>query len=275
MGVRYREIPPSARLRPIVQSFWTLDHDAAAAPQRVVPDGHPELILNLGEPFEYLRHGRWHRQPRAFFAGQIRGPLMLRPNGRARILGVRFTPHGAAAVLDPPMYELAGRFTSIDDFAPALHRALDRALDSPDPIAMVESALLATESTDRAIAEAVRRITHWRGALSLTGLAADLSLSNRQFERRFNASVGLPPKLFCRMQRFVQVFRVIGANKNRWVETALACGYYDQAHLIRDFKYFSGETPAALVSDEADLARHFLSRFGMSHSYNTAASGAV
>jgi AraC-like DNA-binding protein len=107
----------------------------------------------------------------------------------------------------------------------------------------------------------------------------ELGVSIRQMERRFNAGVGLPPKLFCRMQRFVQVFRAIGTQPNKWADTAVACGYYDQAHLIRDFKSFSGETPAALLAEDADLARHFLkrfgvSRFGVSHSYNTVAQGA-
>ena len=79
--MRYREILPAPPLLPFVQAFWTLDSsDAhAAPPQRVVPDGHAELILNLAEPFEYCDDsGRWHRQPRLFFAGQIRGPLLLR-----------------------------------------------------------------------------------------------------------------------------------------------------------------------------------------------------
>jgi AraC-like DNA-binding protein len=73
------------------------------------------------------------------------------------------------------------------------------------------------------------------------------------------------------LQRFTQVFRALGSDGGRWVDTAVECGYYDQAHLIRDFKRFSGETPAVLLAPEADLARHFLSRFGVSHSSNTAA----
>jgi AraC-like DNA-binding protein len=263
-GVQYREIRPCAQLRRFVDSFWILDHDGAPDAQRVVPDGHAELIFNLGEPFAHLHEGRWHRQPRAFFAGQIDGPLILRPNGRAQILGVRFTPHGAAAALAPPMHELAGRFTSIGDFSPALDRAFDRALDGREPVAAVESTLLRTLDLRRAdpiAAAAVQRLAESRGAASLANLAADLNLSNRQFERRFRAAVGLAPATFRSLQRFVQVFRVIGDEAPRWVETALACGYYDQAHLIRDFKRFTGETPAALLSDDADLARHFLTRF--------------
>ncbi len=65
------------------------------------------------------------------------------------------------------------------------------------------------------------------------------------------------------MQRFQRVFREFETGGN-WVDTALACGYYDQAHLVRDMRQFSGEAPSALVNG-GELARHFLS-----HSSKTA-----
>jgi AraC-like DNA-binding protein len=274
--VRYREIRPSARLRPFVDSFWILEHDGEdRLPQRVVPDGHPELILNWREPFEAFKDGSWQQQPRCFLAGQIEGPLLLRPKGLAKMLGIRFRPHGAAGVFSAPMNELSGRFTSVEDLAPALARDLNRALESPDPIASTETALLAAEKdTDALIAEAVRRITLARGASDLGNLARELGVSVRQLERRFEAQVGLPPKLFCRMQRFMDVFRVLQQQPSNWADTAVACGYYDQAHLIRDCKNFSGNTPAVLLAEDADLARHFLLRFGVSHSSKTARFGA-
>jgi AraC-like DNA-binding protein len=273
--VRYREIRPSARLRPFIDRFWILEHDAEdAAPQRVVPDGRAGLILNWSQPFESLQAGQWRGQPRCFFAGQIEGPLLLRPSGPARILGIRFHPHGAASVLAGPMHELSGRFTPVEDLSPALSRNLDRALESPEPIAAVEAALLSAEEFsaggDLIAAEPVRRITLAQGVSDLGALARDLGVSVRQLERRFQASVGLPPKLFCRMQRFNNVFRIVEQQSCNWVDTAVACGYYDQAHFIRDCKSLSGSTPAILLADDADLARHFYLRTGVSHSYNTA-----
>jgi AraC-like DNA-binding protein len=129
------------------------------------------------------------------------------------------------------------------------------------PIAAVESALLSAENTvrgsDLVIAESARRITLAKGALDLAALARELGLSIRQLERRFLAAVGLSPKLFCRIQRFNNVFHVLGQPSCNWVETAVACGYYDQAHLIRDCKDLSGNTPAILLAEDADLARHF------------------
>src|SRR5689334_14198786 len=115
---RYRELRPPQPLRSFVEAFWTLEHEGAdAAPQRVVPDGHAELILNLGRPFESFDAGHWRGQPRYFFAGQIERPLLLRAAGPARIIGIRFHPHGAARVFGPPMQDLAGRFTCVDDLS--------------------------------------------------------------------------------------------------------------------------------------------------------------
>jgi AraC-like DNA-binding protein len=282
--VRYREIRPSARLRPFVNTFWILEHDGKdAAPQRVVPDGQSELILNWGQPFEAFQLGQWQGQPRCFLAGQIDGPLLLRPDGPAKMLGIGFRPHGASTVLPQPMHELSGRFTPVEDLSQSLSRDLNRALELPDPIAAVEDALLSARETPRKtcrdadllIAEAVRRIILEKGASDLGAMARELGLSIRQLERRFLAAVGLAPKLFCRIQRFNNVFQVLGQPSRSWVETAIACGYYDQAHLIRDCKDLSGNTPQSLLGEDADLARHFYLRFGVSHSSNTHAPDSV
>jgi len=276
--VSYREVRASAQLQPIIESCWLLEHDGETANvQRVVPDGHPELILHLGQPFEALEDGEWRGQQRCFLAGQITGPLLLRPRGPARVMGIRFQPHGAAHLLGAPMHELAGKFTPVADLSPALSRDLEHAMElavgETDPLAVIEASLsrarINSSSGDPLMAHAAGRMTVERGATDLSMLAKELGLSIRQLERRFNASVGLPPKLFCRLQRFTRVFQAVGSQSCNWVDTAVECGYYDQSHLIRDFKNFTGETPSALLAEDADLARHFLQRFGMSHSYNT------
>jgi AraC-like DNA-binding protein len=59
----------------------------------------------------------------------------------------------------------------------------------------------------------------------------------------------MPPKLFCRVRRFQQVLRFIEKEQPfDWVEVALACGYYDQAHFINDFQAFSGLNPTAYLA---------------------------
>ena len=158
----------------------------------------------------------------------------------------------------------------MEDLSPILARNLYRAMESPDPIACVEAALLPARASDILVAEAVRRITVAQGGSDLAALARKLGVSIRQLERRFHKEVGLPPKLFCRMQRLNNVFRALGQPTLNWVDMAVSCGYYDQAHLIRDCKSLTGSTPALLLAEDADLARHFVQRFGVSHSYKTA-----
>jgi AraC-like DNA-binding protein len=235
----YRELQPRPESRPFLHCLWTLETDGDAV-QRIVPDGRQELIVNLGLPFESFHGGEWRRQPRAFVTGQLTGPLLVRPNGPARILAARFRPDGASRVFDGP--EPDGILPVDIDVGSleALEALLLKRARPGDPI----------------VAAAVRRLT---ASPDLAGLDQALGISARQLERRFKRRVGIGPKLFCRIQRFQRVFREIESGGN-WVQAALACGYYDQAHLVRDMRQFSGETPTALL-DGDELARHFLSDF--------------
>jgi len=258
----YRELPAPASAGHIIDRLWILELESGPV-QRIVPDGRPELILNQGRPFESLRDGTWRPQPAAFFVGQLTGPLHIRPAGPARIMGIRFRPESAAALLRLPMHELNGREVPLSD----LPRALHSLADAPESI----SRLAQTCAPDLHIREAVRLIDACAGVVDLARVAGRVGLGIRQFERRFKDAVGISPKLFCRIQRFQRVFHQIEAGGS-WVHAALACGYYDQAHLVRDFRAFSGEPPSALLAND-DLARHFLRYREKSHFSKTLCSG--
>ena len=254
--MQYSEHPPCLEAGRFIERFWTLEVDGAPDVQRIVPDGRSELILNFGAPFEAYCDGAWVLQPVWFFAGQITGPLLIRPTGPARITGVRFRPEGAAQLFRLPMHELADRTPSLLDVAPSLASSFNEAT-----LSTIESSLCRqARSGDPLVTEAVRLITERSGAQPIGALATHLNISVRQLERRFESRVGLPIKQFARMQRFQRVFGELESEQASWAETAIACGYYDQAHLIRDFREFAGQPPALLLSGD-ELARHFLSHF--------------
>ena len=74
-------------------------------------------------------------------------------------------------------------------------------------------------------------------------------MSQRWFTERFRAEVGMTPKLFARVQRFQRVVQTIHPLAQvDWADVASACGYFDQAHFIHDFRAFSGFTPAAYLA---------------------------
>jgi AraC-like DNA-binding protein len=249
--MQYREFAPGPDASRLVECYWVLEGPASGV-QRVVPDGRAELILNLAQPFEALEDGRWQRQPRCFLAGQITGPLMLRGTGPAQIIGVRFRPGGVAQLLGMPVQELTGQTISAGDLG---LRGFGGLATLPE----VEDALLREErgDADPLVDEAARLLSLLP---DVARSAESLGVSTRQLERRFKARVGMSPKHFARIARFQRVFRAVEEGGTGWVDAAAECGYYDQAHLIRDFRELAGEAPSHLLAGD-DLARHFMSHF--------------
>lgn len=248
----FQWVAPSPAASEFVDHYWILDSAEPSPAQRVVPDGCPELIIHLGAAFESRMANEWRRQPRSFVAGQLIAPLFLRGTGPARILGATFRPDGLRGVLDARADELTGDLHALDT-------------GEIDCIGQLDAWLVrrSRRRADPLVTEAVRRIADSRGSCDIASLARCLGISTRSLERRFLASTGLPPKRFARMRRFQAVFPRIEEGAD-WAAAAVSCGYYDQAHLVRDFREFAGEPPASLVATD-DLARHFLS-----HSSKTA-----
>ena len=84
-----------------------------------------------------------------------------------------------------------------------------------------------------------------------------IGLSPRRFIQVFREEVGLTPKLFCRIRRFQEVLGLIGRGQHvEWAEVALACGYFDQAHFIHDFRAFSGLNPKAYLAHRGEHLNH-------------------
>jgi len=277
--VNYRQIQPSFPVSTFVQCYWLLEDNSSphSSVQRIVPDGCPELILNLGCPFEGQKEeGEWSSQPQFFFAGQITRPMFIRSNGPAKVLGVRFHPFGARRVLKIPAHETTNLIVPLEDLAPTLHQKLLRLGELntvTQQLAFVDQVLResALANADSQIEIAVNQMMSSPMVAGLDQLAALSNLGLRQFQRRFKEEVGMSPKLFWRIQRFQQVFQALNTPNSSWVEAAMHCGYYDQSHLIRDFKDFSAETPSVLLAAESDLALHFLQNSSMSRFSNTAA----
>ena len=113
------------------------------------------------------------------------------------------------------------------------------------------------------------RIVNTGGRVSVDQLANDAGISSRQLERRFLREIGLGPKLLGRIIRFQQVFRAVEQCDAAWAAVAIECGYYDQAHLIRDFHQFARQTPAILFGRQSALTESFTRKARTSDFYNT------
>jgi AraC-like DNA-binding protein len=101
--------------------------------------------------------------------------------------------------------------------------------------------------------KASRLITLQSGRVSVEHLARSHGLSRREFARRFCATAGLRPKLFARITRFqALVHALLSTDVSQWASVSPAVGYYDQAHMINEFRAFAGASPTVFFTPQGD-----------------------
>ncbi len=275
--MRYSERKPQPPLSCFVECFWTLQSDVPSTqPERILPDGCVELILNFGARFSQHDEHNHRLQPRSYLVGQMTGPILISPTGPVQLLGIRFQPGGTLPFLRLPLHEITDRVVDLGGLSSKLERELlDVTSQSPlltEKVTAVEAfltrQLLSTKENSWLMMLAAR-IVDAGGMVSVDQLASDSGISSRQLERRFLREVGLGPKLLGRIIRFQQVFRAVEQCNSAWAEVAIECGYYDQAHLIRDFNQFARQTPAVLFSNQSAFTEWFTRKARKSDFYNT------
>jgi AraC-like DNA-binding protein len=277
--MRYFEVKPAAPLNRFVECFWTLENDGGemVEPVRILPDGCVELILNFGARFrEHKENGHEEHQPINLLVGQMTRPILITASGSVQLLGIRFHPGGTYPFFGIPMHELTNQVLDLSVLASDFERdALDLAEAAPSTqlkIARVARLLverLVDFKHDFRPMDLAAKIVHLGGQVSVDELAGEAGLSSRQLERRFLREVGIGPKLLCRILRFQQIFRAVNREDTGWAAVAADCGFYDQAHLIRDFQQFAGQTPAALFEHPSALTESFTRKNRASDLSNT------
>lgn len=245
--MNYCEALPSPLLAGSVHCFWFLSGEASASPEIVCPDGRAELVFNLAEPLCRVGpDGTLERQQRSFVVGQMVSPMQLVATASFRICGIRFKHDGAWPILGDQQ-EFAGRTIAAVDVwgrqAETLREQLSETDSIPAMVQLLERFLQQrlNGDSDTAVSQAILFIRQSGGTMPVGELARRSGWSERQFQRRFHACVGLSPKVFSRVIRFQRALRLM--DREEPLSAALACGYFDQAHFIREFRALAGTTP--------------------------------
>lgn len=218
---------PDTRLRPLLTRDYVHFRQSAdeGAAWLATPATAVTLIINLGDAFGGL--------PSAFVAGPTDQVGVVDQRGEIDCVDLKLTPLGAYRLFGVPIGELTNQVVDLAELATVRPDHLDEDLlrladRGPDPAPEV--------------AWVWRRLTEAHGNVPITALAAQVGWSRRHLVNRFHAQVGLPPKTVARILRFEELLRRL-PTATRPADTALACGYYDQAHMNRDFREFAGTTP--------------------------------
>ena len=260
---------PRRELRPFVDQIWRYDglvqeHDL----ERVLPTGTMQIIINLADDTsrKYDRDDprRVETHHGAIVSGPHAGYFIIDTAEQVSVLGISFTPGGAAPFLDMPASELRDLHVSIENIwgnvARQLREQLLEAEDS-DPFGILEDWLLARGNgglgRHPAVAYALTQFSGVPHTRSISDVTDRVGLSPRRFIELFDAEVGLTPKLFCRIKRFQHAIRIVHqAEVIDWADLGAMAGYYDQSHMIRDFQEFSGLNPSAYLKQRGPHLNH-------------------
>jgi AraC-like DNA-binding protein len=260
-AIRLRDYPLHPALTPFVKCIWSLESDgpiSGAGRERILPDSCVELVFHFHDPYRsHFPDGETALQPRSFVVGQMKRFLEIEPAGRAGFIAVRFYARGAYLFFHRPLREVATGVVDLEDVW------RDRAREWTERIAVakgiegrvrfIERALLSLLSqngrTEPAVDRALEIIETTRGQVRVNELAAQIGISCRHLTRQFERAVGLTPKEFGRVSRFLYALQVMTAGKVRSLtDVALDCGFFDQAHFNHEFRELAGMSPRELLT---------------------------
>ena len=237
--------------------------------ERVLPTGGAQLIVNLKEDETRLYDPERPHEP-AVTAGAVLSSAQTRyqvidTSEQEYVAGVAFKPGGSALFMPMPAHDVSdidvpldaiwGRARTVRLREQLLaSRTLDAMLDVLDA-ALCES--WTRRNPHPAVSYALDAFDHAPQAISVAAVTQRVGLSAKRFIERFKAEVGITPKRYCRVHRFQRALAEMDrGGQVEWTSVALDCGYFDQAHFIRDFREFSGITPTAYEAARTPFHNH-------------------
>ncbi len=255
---RFKYVQPSPFLSSYVKRYWILETDEVyTMPQRIVPSGSVQLSFYQGDPVRLSANGLCSCG--GVIGGQMVGYWDISLTGYLKIFTVVFQPFGARAFFRIPMSEITDQVVALRDLNDkSLCELEDRIMNTryeEECIGFIEQFLISRlkpfkDYNYNRLYSAIELINRESvGQLSLTKISGSVCLGYKQFRRIFSEYVGTNPKSFQRIVRFQRALFILqNFPEISFTRLAYECGYYDQSHLINEFKVFSGYTPTEFMS---------------------------
>ena len=263
---------PAEPLRPYVA--WYTGYRQRGVPparHRGLPSPFLTLILTLDDPLVMLAHPDPRQAPGTFdtlLGGLHVTPALIAHAGAQSGIQVALRPLGARALLGLPAGELAEidvpAETVLGGICGELRARTLTAASWPERFAILDEILLRRVGADPDVAPEVgfawRRLLRAGGDVRVSALAAETGWSDRYLTRRFRTEIGLTPKAAARVIRFSKARHLLirqatstfpAADSGYGLaDLAVACGYFDQAHLAREFRSLAGCPPSQWIAEE-------------------------
>lgn len=260
MGWKFVRASPAPILWGLVMGYRGFRDDAPPrSVQREPASPHASLILDIGSGWRVTTPATEQGERLGAFAVGIHDrSALVEAAGPALCVQVDLSPFGARRLFGVPMHELVDRAVSIEHVlgrtGSELTERLAEMQDWPGRFACIDAELERRLDGAPVVSPEVewawRQLVNTSGALPIGELIDELGWSRKRLVARFRDGIGLAPKTAARLLRFeaLRARLQAGHASISWARLATACGFFDQAHLIRDVHEFAGMTPTELLA---------------------------
>lgn len=261
---------PSGPLHAYVDRLWYSQRGPLPhVRERFLPTGSADIVVPLLQDHLIRYESEHDTQARRLRGAIVQGPFdrfgVRGTEGSSAVVGVHFKPGGAAAFLGGALPALRNRTELLEDlwgtWARDLRERLQAAASPQQVLQRLQDELLQRLRTaavpDPLAAFAIAAFRRDPAGARVEPVQRASGCTPAQFIRRFEQAVGLTPKRFARVQRLGLLLpQLARCGPRDWAQIAAGAGYYDQSHLIHEFRQLAGLTPAAYAPVQADHPTH-------------------
>lgn len=263
------QILPCTSLAPYIKNYTLVTIDKDLVNEVFYPSGYVDLVINIsGGAAATIINGKRKDTPAIELLGHLTLPTRLTVSQGTSVLIARIYPHASALFFSDPLSEFTNYATDMYDVALAENRDLyDRIMETPkldSKIKILENYLLQQLKKNETRLKKVSTILNLsqelysnHQSLDLSSLSEHSGLSERYIQKLYLSNIGISPGALTSVTRFNKSLQLVLNTTESLTTIAYDCGYYDQAHFIKEFRKFTGITPSAcrqsLIKDDTDF----------------------
>jgi AraC-like DNA-binding protein len=246
--------PQSAFLKEFIQCFWFIRHDSIPLATKMLPDGYSDIMLNFGNAYSLAFNNESEIEiNESVFVGQRTKTMFLNQTGDVNMIGVRLNPGKEYTFLNQSAHLVQNSVISVSQVMGEVFESylFDIQNNNTDELRVNLTEQLfenhfrnnnAKSNTlvDFALNLIQKNVVGGQGL----DLSKELNLNYKQSERLFKKHVGITPKKYIRVIRFYQAYTKIRNQKSvNWTEVLNEYNFYDQSHFIKEYHWFTGNSP--------------------------------
>ncbi len=245
------------------------DYNPIHTKEKLLPDGTVNIVIDLTESpkhtYDNVDLSKKNSYKKGWVSGLMKDFLIIESSKNSSMIVIQIRPGQAYNFFEFPLNEITNQIIELEDiwgtgFGELRERILEAAEPS-DKITITEKYLTdlfeKQNSTKKIIDYTVAKINSCSSFIEIKKLQNEIGISHKHFIHLFEKNIGVTPKYFLRLMKFQKVLSSINFQKKiNWAQLACNSGYYDQSHLINEFKKFTGFSPSNYLNQNIEYQNY-------------------